>query len=504
MRNQFFPFLWVLLMIHGPFLCCTTPDPQWNISGSQNIRFATYYSNNMVLQRSPQRAIIWGYSTHSNTNLTIKIDDIIVLKTTSYFHPVINASIWTVKLPAKEAGGPHVITVQSSLSTIRLVNVLFGDVWICSGQSNMQFTTMMAFNGSNEAKGSIHYPHIRVFTTAYMAANQPEYDVKCALEQWSVASPEALASSAWMYFSAICWMYGRRLYEEHRIPIGLVSSTYGGTPIEGWSSPEVLNKCPETKISFTKSSFWNAMIHPLLNMTIHGIIWYQGESNSQHPQQYSCLFPAMVADWRQKFNEGSYNQTSSTFPFGFVQLAPYNKLQFPALRWAQTANKGYVPNEKLPNVFMAVAMDLPDPTSPYGSVHPRYKEDIADRLIKGLKSLEYNTINNAYQGPFPQTFLIKNGEIEIHYNRVLDIRSQKGFQISCAKHNECRNSMWLSIESSTNENQTSIFLSSNVTCYGECVCDIRYAWQDSPCPLKKCPIYSQGTNLPAAPFWHRF
>lgn len=257
------------------------------------------------------------------------------------------------------------------------------------------------------------------------------------------------------------------------------------------------------------SVLWNAMIHPLLNMTINGIIWYQGESNHYEPKLYSCLFPAMIKDWRSKFNEGSDSETSQNFPFGFVQLAPYftvgNNINWPELRWAQTANIGFVPNMLMPNVFMAVAMDLPDKSSPYGSIHPRYKEEIAARLLLGLKSLSDKHQVNLFQGPFPQIFLVSGSKIFIKYGTSLDFRNVKNFEISCPhpSYKNCTFQKWHPAPASLNTSNTVMILTTGI-CPHHLICGVRYAWSPVPCHLKNCSLYGKENLLPGPPFIRMF
>ena len=146
---------------------------------------------------------------------------------------------------------------------------------------------------------------------------------------------ETINGGAWQYFSAVCWFYGKNIYDKYKVPLGLLSSNWVGTgmPIEAWSSPEALEKCKSTQTDDRSvdvnagpnpheqsSVLWNAMMYPLLNMSIYGAIWYQGEANSGDPAKYNCTFPAMISDWRSKWNEATGGSTDMTFPFGFVQV----------------------------------------------------------------------------------------------------------------------------------------------------------------------------------------
>ncbi|KAK3611041.1 hypothetical protein CHS0354_017467 [Potamilus streckersoni] len=252
--------------------------------------------------------------------------------------------------------------------------------------SLQQFNIVL--NADQEMVDSYNYPDIRVFTVDLKTSGQEEYDLLSVLEHWSVPSNATVGYAPWQYFSAVCWLYGKYLYQHLKYPIGLISSTWGGTPIEAWSSKDVMAQCGgdglqheagriqdhtlrNMDVDVGTNELWNAMIHPLLNLTIYGAIWYQGEANAGEPDKYKCYFPAMIRDWRSKFNDGTMGQSDVQFPFGFVQLAPWRNdptitTGFPDLRWAQTADFGYVPNAQMPNVFMAVAIDLPDFDSPYG------------------------------------------------------------------------------------------------------------------------------------------
>lgn len=514
----FFIFLGILPKFHQTILIqnIQNESPNYSPTFNPDISFASYYDDNMVLQKAPDRSILWGYAKRPGIEVKIFLDHSLSASVRSYYHWSAKFSMWKAKLPPMKPGGPHTIIVLSSKVALSLNNVLFGDVWICSGQSNMQFTTNMAFNGTKEGIASNHYPEIRVFTVGISSSNVSFDDFVQITEPWSIAAPDKILGPHWSYFSAICWMFGRRLYEMHKHPIGLISSSVGGTIIQAWSSPDVLKKCQksENRTEYGNpynmdSVLWNAMIHPLLNMTINGIIWYQGESNHYEPKLYSCLFPAMIKDWRSKFNEGSNSETSQNFPFGFVQLAPYftmgNNINWPELRWAQTANIGFVPNTLMPNVFMAVAMDLPDKSSPYGSIHPRYKEEIASRLLLGLKSLSYKHQVNPFQGPFPQIFLVSGSKIFIKYGTSLDFRNVKNFEISCPhpSYKNCTFQKWHPAPASLNTSNTVMILTTGI-CPHHLICGVRYAWSPVPCHLKNCSLYGKENLLPGPPFIRMF
>ncbi|NXT22793.1 SIAE acetylesterase, partial [Syrrhaptes paradoxus] len=367
-----------------------------------------------------------------------------------------------------------------------------------------------------------------------------------------------LAQGNFTYFSAVCWLLGRLLYDTLRYPVGLLQAAWGGTPIEAWSSPRALRACglpedvarwenlqrkhlfdpsmpfsgrppaaplpqpPQGTLSplspassrsicphkhlcgpQTPSVLWNAMIHPLLNMTLRGIAWYQGESNAfLHTDRYSCSFPALVADWRRAFHAGSAGQTELLLPFGFVQLSTYRRQShddaFPRLRWHQTADLGTVPNPRLPATFMAVTMDLGDEHSPYGSIHPRDKQNVAHRLHLGARAVAYGEKNLVFQGPYPTRAVLEvtKGRLNVTYTQELVWRRRDApaFEVCCATAaSPCR---WVPspVVAVTSRTVTLALSGCGTPALG-----LRYAWDEWPCEYRSCAIYNP-QGLPAPPF----
>lgn len=343
---------------------------------------------------------------------------------------------------------------------------------------------------------------------AALKTSETELDDLIEVEiPWSVPSARAVAN-----FSAVCWLFGRHLYETLGYPIGLVESCWGGTPVEAWSSLKALKQCGleknGTEVPFKKNSvLWNSMIHPFLQMTLKGAIWYQGEANAgYHKDKYNCSFPAMINDWRNAFHQATGGQTAIDFPFGFVQLSTFEKGPvnngFPEIRWHQTADTGFVPNKRMHRTFMAVALDLPDEKSPYGTIHPRDKQDVAERLSLGARAVAYNEKNVSFQGPFPHTILISETSVSIIYDQTVSVTPSKDiFQICCS-----------SIPSSLEQEScwvpapiiywglSAVTLSTTMCSPSHEVAVLRYAWIDWPCDFKACPIYSSSKVLPAPPF----
>jgi sialate O-acetylesterase len=208
----------------------------------------------MVLQRAPQSAVVWGFG-FASTLTTLTMNDKIY---TIMSHPepanAQNESIWSVTLDPVSDEGPFDIHVSQPLPngtvvTITLHDVLFGDVWICSGQSNMQLTVSQIYNATEEIANAGNYPKIRVFTAALLPSASPVEELLGINLKWSVASPQSVGGRDWVYMSAVCWLYGRMIHQAlDGRPIGLIATSYGGTFIELWMPPKALQDCNTTTL----------------------------------------------------------------------------------------------------------------------------------------------------------------------------------------------------------------------------------------------------------------
>ncbi|KAF3693001.1 Sialate O-acetylesterase [Channa argus] len=467
-----------------------------------SLHFASYYEDHMVLQKSPERSVLWGYGPEG-TQVIVSLLGPIKQKTS----PVtVTKGIWRVTLDPVEAGGPYNVTAAVQNSTVTLTDVLFGDVWLCGGQSNMCFNTSQVFNASEELALAAKYPHVRIFMAALKLSETELTDLIQVELPWSVPKARSVAD-----FSAVCWLFGRYMYENLKYPIGLVESCWGGTPVEAWSSSRALQQCglEPTRDSpqENNSVLWNAMIHPLLNMTLKGAIWYQGEANADyHQDKYNCSFPAMINDWRMAFHQGSGGQTAMDFPFGFVQLSTYKKGSlddgFPNIRWHQTADIGFVPNHRMHRTFMAVAIDLPDKKSPYGTIHPRDKQDVAYRLTLGARAVAYNEKAVPFLGPFPSQILYTGIYVNITYDQELSVTPSKDIFETCCSEIKAPcdpKSLWIPAPI-IQWGPATVHLSANMCPPTTEVAALRYAWKDWPCDFKACPLYSASKVLPAPPF----
>ncbi|XP_012942504.1 sialate O-acetylesterase [Aplysia californica] len=495
---------------------------------------AKHFQDNMVLQRAPERANIYGFSPDIGKKIIAQMNT--PSKQYDYTTVVTAGStagvgVWKITLDPLNAGVTVTIKVVSDRGTLNLKNVIFGDVWICSGQSNMQFTVPQMIGADKELADAHNYPNIRLMSVSLKKSTTPLDDLIYIDEAWTPPNNDSLGHGEWTYFSAVCWLYGKQIHKTMGVPVGLVASVWGGTPVEAWSSPDSLRKCgvikrevdsaeeEESNLDSDEKSrsrrqdypqansiLWNSMIHPLLGMTIRGAIWYQGESDAfdYRRDNYNCTFPGMIADWREKFSQVS-QQTNPQFPFGFVQLAPFNRhppvitVGYPDIRWHQTADYGYVPNPKMPKVFMAVALDLPHFNSTYGAIHPMHKLDVGARLALGGLAVAYNQ-KVVYQGPFPKSGYFSSLGYVLDYGSTwtLDVRSQDLFEFFCEPKNGGAGK-WVATWR-TALNSTSITFDTKVCGGDQRIRGLRYDWLTTPCYFKKCAVYSTVNSLPAPPF----
>ncbi|XP_003796927.1 sialate O-acetylesterase isoform X1 [Otolemur garnettii] len=500
-----------------PALGLVLPILLWaHRSTGSNFRFASYINNYMVLQKEPAGAVIWGFGLPGATVTVTLIQgqETIMKKVTSV---KADADTWMVVLDPVKAGGPFELMAQQILgrmnTTQTVHDVLFGDVWLCSGQSNMQMTVLQIFNATRELSNTAAYQSVRILSVSLLQAEQELEDLASVDLEWSKPTSENLGHGYFRYMSAVCWLFGRHLYDTVQHPIGLISSTWSGTPIEAWSSRRSLKACgihtqgyiPRDSVTGPSepSVLWNSMIYPLHKMTLKGVIWYQGEANMNYNTDlYNCTFPALIEDWRRTFHNGSQGQTELFFPFGFVQLSSVLFEDnpdggFPQIRWHQTADLGYVPNVKMPNTFMAVAMDLGDKDSPFGSIHPRDKDTVAYRLHLGARAVAYGEKDLIFQGPLPEKVEFSlMGLLNLTYSQEIKVQKKdnKIFEISCCSDQQCK---WLPADMNTFSTQ-SLTLSLK-SCYGTVVA-VRYAWTPWPCDYKQCPVYHPSSFLPGPPF----
>lgn len=363
-------FLWLLL-----------PD-----FAQAKIRLPSLIGANMVLQQRSQ-APLWGWARAGSTvRITTSWDK------KTYQAPADGQGKWAVKVVTPAGGGPYSLTFSDG-EKLTVGNVLVGEVWVCSGQSNMEmpmrgFNSQPILNG-NALIASSANSQLRLFKVSRATSLVPLTDCQ---GQWDQATPTTVRE-----FSAVAYQYGRYLQEQLGVPVGLVLAAVGGTRIETWMSPASLRAFPGANIPVSldtikaphkeATALFNGMIAPLLGYRIRGFIWYQGESNRHAPALYERLFPAMVSGWREQWQLGE-------LPFYYVQIAPYAssdktrsgvRLREAQLR-ALTA---------IPNAGMASAMDV----GMEKYIHFMDKTAPAQRLAYWALAKTYGIQGITYSGP---------------------------------------------------------------------------------------------------------
>jgi len=373
------------------------------LSANAQIKIASVLGDNMVLQRNSE-VKIWG---KAEPNKSLKI-------TTSWNKAVATAlsnenGDWMAKVKTSEAGGPYTISIETKKENILLNNILLGEVWLCSGQSNMEMPVLgfpyQPVMGSAEALLNADNQDLRLYTVkkAPMATPQDRCDGK-----WEVANAESVGK-----FSAVGYYYARLLQQKLKIPVGIICSSVGGTPIEAWMSskslenfPDLFKKfTPETREQNRSSHLYNGMINPIINYTIKGAIWYQGESNRNNYKFYADLLKTMVSSWRNDFGVGE-------FPFYYVQIAPY------AYGDSKAPISAYMRDEQLkampmiPNSGMVCTLDLGNELW----IHPSDKETVAKRLAGWSLSETYGFKGLSYKPPTFKSFEVKDSVVTLSFN----------------------------------------------------------------------------------------
>jgi len=335
-----------------------------------------------------------------------------------------------VVLDPVKPGPPRELKVASErgdLLTVR--DILVGDVWFCSGQSNMAWSVGRSRDAAREIAAAKH-PRIRLLTVPRRPTAEP---APIGPVRWLTCTPKTVPA-----FSAVGYYFGRAIQREVRVPIGLINSSYGGTPAEAWTRAEALTddalrsrhekaRTAGKAHPRSPSTLWNGMTAPFVTFPIRGVIWYQGESNATRAEQYRTLFPAMIGDWRVQWGR-------EDLPFLFVQLANWGK-DPPNARgsnWAELRDAQLHTLRTVPRTGMAVTIDIGNPKN----IHPKNKQDVGERLARWALVMEYGK-RMVVSGPIPMSHRVDGQRITIlfdHVGRGLRLRSgidgQTGFTIA--------------------------------------------------------------------------
>ena len=487
------------------------------------LKLPTVIGNNMVLQRD-QDLKIWGW------------DDAGQEVSVSFAGQTVKGKAndkgrWeaTLKPLKTNAKAQEMVISGSGDQKIKISNILVGEVWVCSGQSNMAFTVGRSYGGDLEAL-TANYPQIRMISVPQRASQEPkDYFVG----QWDSCEPGVTAQ-----FSAVGYYFGRMLHQALGAPIGLIDNAWGGSAAEAWVRRDLLEKDPQFKDLMTHweqiektfdydalmkvyqgkrtewqakvkeakaagkpapraprpprnqlagnhrpANLYNGVLHPVIGYGIRGAIWYQGESNAGRAYEYRALFPLMIQNWRDSWSQGD-------FPFYWVQLADFKvELPEPAdSQWAELREAQTLTMSKLKNTGEAVIIDVGEGRD----IHPRNKRTVGERLARWALAKDYGFDKMAHQSPIYQKMEKKGNKILLTFDHVgaaglysFDTREPEGFSIAGAD----KKFVWA---------KGKIIGKNQVEVWSDKVKEpiaVRYAWTDNP-----QANMSSYENLPMTPF----
>lgn len=383
-------------------------------SAYSQTKLASIFTDNMVLQQK-STVNIWGWDK-AGQKITVS---------TSWNHKSYTAHAdqngkWITKLSTPQGSKRSYEITVSNGKKVTLSNILIGEVWLCTGQSNMEMP-LKGFKGqpilgSNELILKSHNPYIRVYTVPRWSVTTAQDNSKPS--PWKIAGPETVSG-----FSATGYIFGKLLNEMLDIPIGLVNVSYGGSTAEAWMSLATLQAFPDTKIpgktdsikqvSRTPTTLYNGMLHPVIGFGIKGAIWYQGESNYEDPDLYEHLFPALVKQWRSEWGD-------QVFPFYYAQIAPYNYAQLPPYKTGGKYNSAYLRDAQrksaavIPNSAMAVLMDIGEENS----IHPSHKEAGGTRLAYLALANTYGLKGFGAESPAFESLEITGSTVTVKFSHA--------------------------------------------------------------------------------------
>ena len=453
-----------------------------SFSGISQVTLPPFFNCNMVLQQGIEIPV-WGWASPGE-KVTVTLEKNVAKARTD------KDGKWRVNLPKMAYGGPYKMTVKGkNFRTIE--NIMIGEVWVCSGQSNMEFKVARTKDANAEIAAA-NYSNIRLFTVKKRVSKEPQENLEEG--EWWECNPQSVKD-----FSAVGYFFGRNLYEKLNVPIGLIHTSWGGTVAETWTSAQtiagdpdlsqLLEKLKTVDMNATKvgpnaypTLLYNGMLNPIIPYGIRGAIWYQGESNASRAQQYKRVFPNMIKDWRTKWNQGN-------FPFLFVQLANFKKpvtepseSEWAELREAQTQTL------RLENTGMANIIDAGDAND----IHPTDKQTVGYRLSLAARKVAYGE-NLVYTGPTYKDMKIDKNTIFITFDHVgkgLKINDKYGYINGFTIASKDGDFKWAK---ATVVNENTVMVTSEAV---QNPAEVRYGWADNPDDLN---LYNV-EGLPANPF----
>ena len=461
----------------------------WAVPALADVRLPALFTDHMVLQQG-QKNRVWGWAdpgeevivTISGQKQTAKAD---------------TKGKWLVTLDALQVGGPHTLAVTGK-NKLAVQDVLVGEVWICSGQSNMGLDVAAANDADLETK-TAKFPNIRLISVPQVGTQEPQDDFK---GKWEVCTPLTVKS-----FSAVGYFFGRQLHQTLDVPIGLIDDAWGGSACEAWIRRDLLEKDERYRSLIARwqeierdpeaakkgkanpltgnarpANIYNGVLKPTIGYGIRGVVWYQGESNAGRAYQYRDLFPLMIQSWRDEWQQGD-------FPFYYVQLADFlaEKDQPGDSSWAELREAQTMTMKRLPNTGEAVIIDIGEGRD----IHPRNKQDVGKRLARWALARDYGLSDVPYHSPQYKSMEKQGNKIVLTFDHVgtglyaFDVAKPVGFAIAGSD----KKFVWADAEL---QGTDKIVVSSKDVADPAAV---RYAWADNPV----CNVYSKN-GLPLTPF----
>lgn len=373
----------------------------FHVAASAQVRLPDVLSDNMVLQRNDS-AVLWGWASPGE-----KVRISASWKSTPDSAVTTANSVWSVKVKTPDAGGPYTITLRGR-NTITLKNILIGEVWLCSGQSNMEWSGNHGLPDIKAELPTCADDQLRFFQVPKITSDYPQDNLPGV---WTSCDSNTLKP-----FSAVGYYFGKALRKKLGVPVALINSSWGGTPAEVWTPAELVTGVPQLAEAAAKQGVtnyrphvpgktYNAMIAPLTKFRIAGAIWYQGESNAHTANTYQALMETMIGSWRKAWG--------IDFPFYYVQIAPFKHgpgtLRGSLLRESQLQTLSY------PKTGMAVITDLVDDTT---NIHPINKHDVGLRLANLALGDHYGQQVAAFKSPLYERMERKNNQIVLYFKHA--------------------------------------------------------------------------------------
>ena len=483
--------------------------------GQAELKLSAVFSDHMVLQQK-KPIQIWGWSDPEQ-EVTVTLTR--AGTETSESAKSDKSGRFEVKLPAMKAGF-DVCTLKIQADETRVLkDILVGEVWLCSGQSNMARNVNSANDADLEAM-TANYPNLRLISVPQVGTQETQTTFEGS---WQKCTPTSVKE-----FSAVGYFFGRQLHQTLNVPVGLIDNAWGGSACEAWIERDLLaadekfqpllekwqakestydhqKALASYNVKFAKwketkkgnrpraprnvlagqhrpANLYHGVLKPIMGYTIQGAIWYQGETNSGRAYQYRDLFPLMISSWREEWGQGD-------FSFYWVQLADYmaETEQPEESAWAELREAQTMTMSKLPNTGEAVIVGLGEAAD----IHPKNKQDVAKRLVRWALANDYGMTNLAHRSPMYQSMTVNDGKVILKFNHVgagldtFDVREPIGFAIATK-------------DGAFEEAQAKVTSKNTIEVWHPDIADpaaVRYAWANNPV----CNVQSK-EGLPLTPF----